>query len=139
MRYRLKDKDLDAAMEAFNEGVGSYEEALTVFEGYMHGYESDGGHLPGRMHDINEEVGAVIIEALQQQIQDDKRTEQLQDLSKIDDALEPIKVYFALRSLLLKLEVRKQKDPEEISILDYTIIRALDDWLKKNAPEVYQE
>lgn len=39
--------------------------------------------------------------------------------------LEPLKVSSALKSEIMKLEFRKQSKPESISVLDYTIIAAL--------------
>ena len=48
-----------------------------------------------------------------------------QDLSQMSDYLEPLKVYSALSSELMKLDYRKEHKPKDISILDYTIIYAL--------------
>ena len=46
--------------------------------------------------------------------------------------LEPIKVYSALKSEILKLELRIKNRPKDISILDYTVIAALQKVLKNN-------
>lgn len=49
--------------------------------------------------------------------------------------LEPLKISSALKSEIMKLEFRKQSKPESISVLDYTIIAAL----QKVLYEVYGE
>ena len=50
----------------------------------------------------------------------------------IENPLEPIKVYSALKSEILKLELRIKNRPKDISILDYTVIAALQKVLKNN-------
>ena len=43
----------------------------------------------------------------------------------IENPLEPLKVASALQSEILKFEIRKEQSPQDISILDYTIIACL--------------
>ena len=53
----------------------------------------------------------------------------------MENPLEPIKVYSALKSEILKLELRiknRPKDISDISILDYTVIAALQKVLENN-------
>src|SRR5699024_4972095 len=50
----------------------------------------------------------------------------------MENPLEPIKVYSALKSEILKLELRIKNRPKDISIIDYTIIAALQKVLKNN-------
>lgn len=50
------------------------------------------------------------------------KTQYLDDMKNL---LEPLKISSALKSEIMKLEFRKQSKPESISILDYTIIAAL--------------
>ena len=50
----------------------------------------------------------------------------------MENPLEPIKVYSALKSEILKLELRIENRPKDISILDYTVIAALQKVLKNN-------
>ena len=45
--------------------------------------------------------------------------------------LEPLKLSSALNSELFKLEYRKNNKPDEINILDYTVIAALKDCLER--------
>lgn len=47
------------------------------------------------------------------------------------NALEPMKIGYALKSELKKLEYRKENDQKAISPLDYTIIKCLEAALKK--------
>lgn len=60
---------------------------------------------------------------------------QVQYLDNIKDPLEPLKIGSALKSELLKLQLRKAEKPEDISILDYTVIAVLKEALEKRMPE----
>lgn len=50
-----------------------------------------------------------------------------------DNPLEPLKLSCALNSELFKLKYRKENKPKEICSLDYTVIAALQDRLKRYA------
>lgn len=54
-----------------------------------------------------------------------------QYLDDMKNPLEPLKISSALKSEIMKLEFRKQSKPESISVLDYTIIAALQKALDK--------
>lgn len=56
-------------------------------------------------------------------------------MNEINDILEPLKVESALDSELRKLEFRRQYKPQDISILDYTIIECI----KKQVPNLVKE
>lgn len=56
---------------------------------------------------------------------------QVQYLDNIKDPLEPLKIGSALKSELLKIQLRKAEKPEDISVLDYTVIAALKEALEK--------
>lgn len=60
---------------------------------------------------------------------EDKMVEAMCDISKISDPLDPMKVYYALRSELMKYELRKKSNPKDINPLDIIIINVLADWL----------
>lgn len=51
-------------------------------------------------------------------------------LDDIENPLEPLKVASALQSEILKFEIRKEQSPQDISILDYTIIACLTKYLE---------
>lgn len=51
--------------------------------------------------------------------------------NKMSDYLEPMKIAYALKSELMKLEYRLQNKPKDISPLDYTIIFCLEAALEK--------
>ena len=56
----------------------------------------------------------------------------------MNDILEPLKVQSALNSEVMKLNFRKEHRPKDVSILDYTVIAALNKVLEeaaKTAPE----
>ena len=53
----------------------------------------------------------------------------------IDNPLEPLKVYSALKSEVMKYEYRAEHEPQKINVLDYTIIKALQDVLTRAEAE----
>nr|DAM56948.1 MAG TPA: Protein of unknown function (DUF551) [Caudoviricetes sp.] len=62
-----------------------------------------------------------------------------QYLDDIKNPLEPLKVTSALKSELLKLQIRQAKKPKSISPLDYTIIAALIKVLKNRWHDINEE
>ena len=62
-----------------------------------------------------------------------------QYLDDIKNPLEPLKVTSALKSELLKLQIRQAKNPKSISPLDYTIIAALIKVLKNRWHDINEE
>ena len=62
---------------------------------------------------------------------DTVRRYETQYLDDMENPLEPLKISSALKSEIMKLEFRKQRNPESISIFDYTIIAALQKVLKE--------
>ena len=61
------------------------------------------------------------------------RRYETQYLDDMKNPLEPLKISSALKSEIMKLELRKQSKPESISVLDYTIIAALQKVLEKSS------
>jgi hypothetical protein len=51
----------------------------------------------------------------------------------VSNPLEPLKVMSALKSEIMKYDFRAKNKPQDISILDYTIIKALEDVLTREA------
>lgn len=76
-----------------------------------------------------EEIGTV--EECREAMANKKKCEK-QWHNDMENPLEPIKVYSALKSEILKLELRIKNRPKDISILDYTVIAALQKVLKNN-------
>lgn len=75
------------------------------------------------------EIGTV--EEFREAVANKKKCEK-QWHNDMENPLEPIKVYSALKSEILKLELRIKNRPKDISILDYTVIAALQKVLKNN-------
>lgn len=75
-----------------------------------------------------EQIGT--LEEVREAVETVKRYE-TQYLDNINNPLEPLKISSALKSEIMKLEFRKQSKPESISVLDYTIIAALQKVLKE--------
>ena len=60
-----------------------------------------------------------------------KQKYEKQWIDDVSNPLEPLKLSSALNSEIFKLEFRKANKPEEINILDYTVIYALKDCLER--------
>lgn len=75
------------------------------------------------------EIGTV--EECREAVENKKKCEK-QWHNDMENPLEPIKVYSALKSEILKLELRIKNRPKDISILDYTVIAALQKVLENN-------
>lgn len=65
------------------------------------------------------------LERVKQAKQDGRMIELPAFPQDMDDILEPLKVQSALNSEVMKLNFRKENEPKDVSILDYTIIAAL--------------
>ena len=81
--------------------------------------------------EIKKEVCDMAIEALKKL--QDYETQWLDDLK---NPLEPLKLSSALNSEIFKLKYRRDNKPKEINILDYTVIAALQDCLKRYAKAI---
>lgn len=86
--------------------------------------------------DAYKEIGTV--EECREAMANKKKCEK-QWHNDMENPLEPIKVYSALKSEILKLELRIKNRPKDISILDYTVIAALQKVLKNNLEEMEDE
>ena len=56
---------------------------------------------------------------------------EMQYLDDIGNLLEPIKLQSALESEIFKYNYRKEHKPQDINILDYTVMAALKDCLER--------
>jgi len=108
-----------------NHRLGQYEdtgltpEEITDHEAIFKAYRNVcGGKSP-------DEISALIVErdTLKKALEKYQKTEQW--LNDMNNPLEPIKVSAALDSEIMKLNYRKEHNPESISELDGTIISAL--------------
>lgn len=68
----------------------------------------------------------IVIAALEMKAKYEK-----QWLGEVNNPLEPLKLSSALNSELFKMEYRKNHKPEDVNILDYTVIAALKDCLER--------
>ena len=60
-----------------------------------------------------------------------KERMEMQYLDNIDNPLEPLKLQSALQSEIFKFNYRKEHRPQDINILDYTVMYALKHCLEK--------
>jgi hypothetical protein len=65
-----------------------------------------------------------------------KEKMEMQYLDDIENPLEPLKISAALKSEIFKYNYRKENKPEEINILDYTVMHALKHCLDEKTKEV---
>lgn len=65
-----------------------------------------------------------------------KEKMEMQYLDDIENPLEPLKISAALESEIFKYNYRKENKPEEINILDYTVMHALKHCLEEKTKEV---
>lgn len=84
--------------------------------------------------DIPLENVEIVIEALEMKAKYEK-----QWLREVENPLEPLKLSSALNSELFKMEYRKNNKPEDIHILDYTVIAALKDCLERYSEKADNE
>ena len=64
-----------------------------------------------------------------------KERMEMQYLDDIDNPLEPLKLQSALQSEIFKFNYRKEHKPQDINILDYTIMYALKHCLEEQLKE----
>ena len=64
-----------------------------------------------------------------------KEKMEMQYLDDIDNPLEPLKLQSALESEIFKFNYRKEHKPQDINILDYTVIYALKHCLEEQLKE----
>ena len=67
---------------------------------------------------------AVLLEELKE-LREYKEKMEMQHLDDIDNPLEPLKLQSALQSEIFKFNYRKEHKPQDINILDYTVMYAL--------------
>ena len=65
-----------------------------------------------------------------------KEKMELQYLDDIENPLEPLKISAALESMIFTYNYRKENKPEEINVLDYTVMHALKHCLDEKTKEV---
>ena len=71
----------------------------------------------------NEQVAAWLEEL--KALREYKQRMEMQYLDDIDNPLEPLKLQSALQSEIFKFNYRKEHKPQDINIIDYTIMYAL--------------
>ena len=71
----------------------------------------------------NEQVAAWLEEL--KALREYKQRMEMQYLDDIDNPLEPLKLQSALQSEIFKFNYRKEHKPQDINILDYTVMYAL--------------
>lgn len=120
-RERVNESTLKAKPE-------TYEDALL----YLYAYQNGTDKRPPHSFDFTDGLAEIFEDAIRSCIHEDAMVDRMADVKAINSPLEPMKVYFALRSELLKYDLRMKKNPEEVSPLDITIMHVLMDWLKQH-------
>ena len=96
---------------------------LSRFENLKELAKKNGGYIETTLYVSEIET---IINALEKVEKYEK-----QWIEDMNNPLEPLKLSSALNSELFKLEYRKENKPQDINILDYTVIYALKDCLDR--------
>lgn len=129
----IKRLEFDRAMILFNATTGKEitpEILKLINEDNYRTYVADGVAIEALKETQQyREIGTV--EECRKAVENKKKCEK-QWHNDMENPLEPIKVYSALKSEILKLELRIKNRPKDISILDYTVIAALQKVLKNN-------
>ena len=129
----IKRLEFDRAMILFNAttGKGITPEILKLInEDNYRAYVADGVAIEA-LKEIQQYRAIGTVEECREAMANKKKCEK-QWHNDMENPLEPIKVYSALKSENLKLELRIKNRPKDISILDYTVIAALQKILKNN-------
>ena len=66
-----------------------------------------------------------------EELREYKARMEMQYLDDISNPLEPLKLQSALESEIFKYNYRKEHKPQDINILDYTVMAALKDCLER--------
>lgn len=80
-----------------------------------------------RNHRLYPEYHEEIAEWLEElkELREYKKRMEMQDMDDINNPLEPLKLGKALESEIFKYNYRKEHKPQDINILDYTVMYAL--------------
>ena len=136
----IKRLEFDRAMILFNATTGKEitpEILKLINEDNYRTYVADGVAIEA-LKEIQQYRAIGTVEECREAMANKKKCEK-QWHNDMENPLEPIKVYSALKSEILKLELRIKNRPKDISILDYTVIAALQKVLKNNLEEMEDE
>ena len=129
----IKRLEFDRAMILFNATTGKEitpEILKLINKDNYRTYVADGVAIEA-LKEIQQYRAIGTVEECREAMANKKKCEK-QWHNDMENPLEPIKVYSALKSEILKLELRIKNRPKDISILDYTVIAALQKVLKNN-------
>ena len=101
---------------------------MTIDEAIVHAREVASRKFDDRVHCIRcaeeHEQLAEWLEELKE-LREYKKRMEMQDVDDINNPLEPLKLGKALESEIFKYNYRKEHKPQDINILDYTVMYAL--------------
>lgn len=87
--------------------------------------------------DYHEKIASCLEEL--KELREYKRKMEMQYLDDINNPLEPLKLASALRSEIFKYDYRKKNKPDEINVLDYTVMYALKHCLEEQLKDGDEE
>nr|DAS56748.1 MAG TPA: hypothetical protein [Caudoviricetes sp.] len=102
------------------------EEAKMKMAEYENHYDKDNHYYPQQCKRRAEEYEQIAewLEELKS-LREYKERMEMQYLDDIDNPLEPLKLQSAIQSEIFKFNYRKEHKPQDINILDYTVMAAL--------------
>ena len=86
-------------------------------------YEREVAYKEGKCGEEHEQLAEWLEEL--KSLREYKERMEMQYLDDIDNPLEPLKLQSAIQSEIFKLNYRKEHKPQDVNILDYTVIAAL--------------
>ena len=86
-------------------------------------YESQVAYQEGKCGEEHEQLAEWLEEL--KELREYKKRMEMQDMDDINNPLEPLKLVKALESEIFKYNYRKEHKPQDINILDYTVMYAL--------------
>ena len=111
---------------------------LSIDEKIAHAREVASRKFDDRVHCIKcaeeHEQLAEWLEELKE-LREYKKRMEMQDMDDINNPLEPLKLVKALESEIFKYNYRKEHKPQDINILDYTVMYALKHCLEEQLKE----
>ena len=86
-------------------------------------YEREVAYKEGKCGEEHEQLAEWLEEL--KELREYKKRMEMQDMDDINNPLEPLKLVKALESEIFKYNYRKEHKPQDINILDYTVMYAL--------------
>ena len=113
---------IDEAIEHAREVADTCEYEASKYD-MSDSYEREVAYREGKCGEEHEQLAEWLEEL--KALREYKERMEMQYLDDIDNPLEPLKLQSALQSEIFKYNYRKEHKPQDINVLDYTVMYAL--------------